>query len=204
MLRNLVFVLTVKAQSGKDTVAVMIQQLLKSKYESSSIQLAYADVLKDICVRNYGYRDKDKDRAILQNVGDVIRQNNEDYFVHVVWDLIVSMMSNTKYFIVTDARFENEMRPEPYNHYLSIVNVYIDNKNKHGLRGDVAKHESEQIATTPDLSKFDYVIDNSKDLEDTFLEVMKMVDNVIDNQARAYQELREETGLDVPQTETKQ
>ena len=54
------------------------------------------------------------------------------------------------------------------------------------------------------MSKFDYVIDNSKDLEDTFLEVMKMVDNVIDNQARAYQELREETGLDVPQTETKQ
>ena len=56
MLRNVVFVLTGKAQSGKDTVAVMIQQLLKSKYESSSIQLAYADVLKDICVRNYGYR----------------------------------------------------------------------------------------------------------------------------------------------------
>ena len=78
MLKNVVFVLTGKAQSGKDTVAVMIQQLLKSKYESSSIQLAYADILKDICVRNYGYRDKDKDRAILQNVGDVIRQNNED------------------------------------------------------------------------------------------------------------------------------
>ena len=31
-----------------------------------------------------------------------------------------------------------------------------------------------------------------------------MVDNVIDNQARAYQELREEIGLDVPQTETEQ
>lgn len=103
-----IIALTGHAKTGKDTFALKLQRKLG---QDKVFIAAFADNLKSIASRNFGYRGvKDEaDRQILQTTGDKFRSLQSDFFIAPM----VSMMDaceklGYKYFVITDMRLPNE------------------------------------------------------------------------------------------------
>lgn len=82
-------------------------------------------------------------------------------------------------FLITDARFENELQPFPWNMGYPIFNVYIKRDTDSTLSTDEQLHESEAMANDPDLSKFHFIIDNNGDLDHLDESCRNMIDFVL-------------------------
>lgn len=191
MENNLVFTLSGKAGSGKDVCAEMIKMYC-TELEMTTFKLAFADAVKTHCMRNFGYMSKDTDRHILQDFGTKIRSIEKDYWVREVYTAIDAFRSLFDVFVISDARYENEMNPFPYRLLYPIINVYVKRDFETKLGTTEYNHESEEMANNPDLDKFHYVIDNNGTLEETYIQIKEMIDDVI---VRKYQFLEEQRGF---------
>lgn len=176
----IVITLTGKARSGKDTVAQMVVDWCK-KNNKAPFTLAYADQLKNMVSRNFNYSEDNKEegRHYLQEFGDLVRGIEEDYFVHHVWHTIDLLKNNYDVFVITDTRYENELRPFPYNLMYPIFNVYVD-RDTNELGDKEKSHISEHMATNPNLEKFQVTIDNNGTLEDSAKQVEFMMETIFD------------------------
>lgn len=185
---NVVVTLTGKAGSGKDLVGQMIKKYL-DELGMSGFTIAFADQLKDHCVRNFGYVDKDKDRKILQDFGTRVREIEPDFWALQVYHTIDAFRSMFDWFIITDARYKNELSLFPYNIAYPIVNIYVKRDVDSGLTDEEKAHESEQLATNPNLAQdFHYTIDNNGTIEETYKQVVEIVNSVLMQKADfAYQ-----------------
>ena len=192
MVNNLVFTLTSPAGGGKDTCAYMIREYCES-LGLKVLMISYADYLKMICARNFGYdgSNKEEGRKILQWFGtDVVKSIERDFWVRIVFQTFDLLNEEYDVFIVADARFEEELQPYPYKLLYPIVNVYIDRKIETALGDDEYNHSSESMANNPDLNNFHYVIDNNDTLEYTYEQIENMVENVILLQSKLLDEQR--------------
>lgn len=197
-MNNVVFTLTGVANCGKDTVASMIAAYCKT-LDKKPFSLAYADYLKILTARNFGYDDSNKEeyRHILQSFGTQVREVEEDFWVRTVWNTIDAFRDLFDVFIVTDVRYENERRPYPWRIGYPIFNVYIKNDNmKSKLGEEELKHESEYLANNPSLDKFHFIVDNSGTFEETYNQVKQMVDMVFDAQQQYFDSIPEDGELD--------
>lgn len=177
--RPVVFTLSGRSGCGKDLVGMMFKKYLE-ELGVSSLSISYADYLKSICTRNFGFVDKATDRKILQEFGTKVRELEEDFWVLTVFHTFDLLRNEYGAFIVCDARYKNELQPFPYNMYYPIVNVYVDRNFESGLTSEEQEHESEQLATNPNLEEdFHYVIDNNGTLEETYEQVVDIVNDVL-------------------------
>lgn len=194
-MNNLVFTFSGSAGSGKDTAARMLVEYLR-KNNVKVLEFAYADFLKAICARNFGYDDSDKEngRVILQTFGtDIARALDPIIWVETVFNMIDVMRDVYDVFVITDARFENELQPHPWRMGYPIFNIMVKRDVKEDrLKDDAKDHVSEELGKTTNLSRFHYVIDNNKTLED----LQKKVEEVYSDVSRArddfLEKLREE------------
>ena len=194
-MNNLVFTFTGAAGSGKDTAAEMLVEYLR-KNNVKVLEFAYADFLKTICARNFGYDDSDKEngRVILQTFGtDIVRALDPIIWVETVFNMIDVLRDIYDVFVITDARFENELQPHPWRMGYPIFNIMVKRDVKEDrLKDDARDHVSEELGKTTNLSRFHYVIDNNKTLED----LQKKVEEVYSDVSRArddfLEKLREE------------
>ena len=197
-MNNIVFTLTGKANCGKDTVAKMISDYLH-ELGRETFSLAYADYLKALATRNFGYDDNNKEagRHILQEFGTKVRSVEEDFWVRTVWTTIDAFRTLYDVFIVTDVRYENERNPYPWRIGYPIFNIYVKNDNFESKLGkEELEHESEYLANNPDLEKFHFIIDNSGTLEETNSAVKVLVDMVLEKQ-KEYLESIEKVGEEI-------
>ncbi len=103
-----IIALTGKAGVGKDTFAKKLRETFPSKV----FVVAYADLLKNICSRNFYYKGikNNRDRRILQTIGDIFRANDSEFFIKPVVNMLpVADEMGFQYFVITDVRFENEV-----------------------------------------------------------------------------------------------
>lgn len=185
MLDNLVFTFSGQAGSGKDLCAEMVKHYCKT-IGLEPFSLAFADSLKMHCARNFGYDDSDKEngRHVLQEFGTKVREIEKDYWARQVYIAIDAFRSMFDVFVITDARYENEMQLFPFNLCYPIINVYVKRDFPTAL-GDVEyTHESEAMAQNPDLSKFHYVIDNNGELENTYEQIVDMISDILDKRVK--------------------
>lgn len=188
---SLVITMSGKFGSGKDTVAELLKEEF-SKKDVNVFVLAYADYLKSLCARNFGFDgNKEEKRFILQNFGDFMRLTDPNFFVSTVWRTIDTLKNNVDVFIITDCRYENEMRPYPWRLSYPIFNLYVDRQVEDS---NDRKHVSESMANNPDNYLFDYKIDNNATLEETKNEVALFVERVLNTYK---DQLKEQRGLDV-------
>jgi hypothetical protein len=106
-----VILISGKAQSGKDTAASFIRDLLVHKGKRVLIT-HYADLLKYICIKylNWNGEKDESGRQLLQNVGtDIIRKKDPDFWVNFVAQVLGYLHNNWDYVIIPDCRFENEI-----------------------------------------------------------------------------------------------
>lgn len=158
--------ITGKAKVGKDTFAKKFQNYLGN---NKVFTIAYADMLKVIVTRNFGYRGikDEKDRKILQSVGDLFRGVDKNFFINIVVNMLNTIEKlGYDYFVITDARFDNEVECL-FNKGYKVIVVRLLRDITDGLKGITAKHISERgisdnlVDITIELeNNIDYNIEN--------------------------------------------
>jgi hypothetical protein len=106
-----IFLVSGKAQHGKDTFANILHEDLEER-GFRVLTTHYADLLKYICKTffNWNGEKDEKGRQILQYVGtDVVRKECPDYWVHFIIDILNLFGDNWDYVIIPDTRFPNEI-----------------------------------------------------------------------------------------------
>ena len=114
-----------KAESGKDTIAKEIKQLLEEQNYKVMI-IHFADVLKFVCHQYFDWNgEKDEyGRTLLQQVGTEMREkNNPNMWVNITKELIRGIGVEFDYVLVPDTRFKEEI--EMLNEYFDCVSVRV-------------------------------------------------------------------------------
>lgn len=157
------------AQNGKDTFAKMVSEKLGKKGYRVLVT-HYADLVKYICKMFFdwdGQKD-DHGRELLQFVGtDIVRNENPDYWVNFIIDMLSFFSNCWDFVLIPDARFPNEidrLRQEGFD--VHHVRVYREgNSFKSPLTEEQQKHPSE--TSLDDCSPDMFIVNKGtlKDLE---------------------------------------
>ena len=161
-----VILISGKARVGKTSFANRIKEIEEKKGNKVFI-MSFADPLKSICKNNFGYqgiKDND-DRKILQETGDLFRDVIPTFFVDMVnFSINACGKLGYDYFIIPDARFDNEVTGVLWSNKEVIkLTRTFDN----GL-GECAKHKSENGIS-------EYLIDMCIDLDKNRISMEKNV-----------------------------
>lgn len=157
-----------KAGAGKDTFARLLQKQL-SLFDYKTLIVHYADKLKFVCERYYGWDGKKDEagRKLLQKVGTELYRENlwEDYWVYgVALDLKMMEVAGVMpdFVLIPDTRFPNEIEVmEDVFGEGSVIAVNVT-RDTQLLDGEAAQHSSE---TAMDDYQFSIVIENNSTLE---------------------------------------
>lgn len=100
-----------KAGHGKDTAALYLKEQLEVG-ENRVLIAHYGDLVKYVCKTFFNW-DGQKDRAgreMLQTVGtDIVRNEDPDYWVRFISDMLNFFESSWDYVLIPDCRFQNEI-----------------------------------------------------------------------------------------------
>ena len=162
------------ARNGKTCIA----EELKRLFEEDDLRVKivnYADVLKMICVNQYGWNgEKDETgRTLLQTVGARFRSVDQSVWVNIMLQILKGFTADTDIVLIPDTRYRNEiimLRDCPYIEgpfTVKVERVGFDN----GLTAEQKAHPSEN-----DLNnwKFDLVVKNDGTLEDYLKQAEKI------------------------------
>lgn len=193
-MKNIVITFSGKARSGKDTSV----QFVKKHFEEKGMNvfcLAYADYLKVLCKRNFGYDDADKEnqRKILQTFGtDVVRNIDDIFWVETVFNTIDVLREVYDVFLISDARYDNELRPYPWTLGYAVFNTLVRRDSDNGLDEKERAHSSETLASEGDTSKFHFLIDNNEGLDELDKICGELVDFILKAKKQAEENMGEE------------
>lgn len=150
---------------GKDTCASIIKEKLQDK-GLRVFEIAYGDPVKASAARNFGYseNEKIKQREILTKWGtDYVRSRDPGFWVKIANMFVELLKDEYDVFIMTDARFENEMNHDVFDKDIPIYRVLVVREDDN-LTEEQSLHSSEQLNKNIDL--FDFIIRNDGTLDD--------------------------------------
>lgn len=200
--KNIVMTFTGLANSGKDTCVEKMKTHFE-KHGKKVFCLAYGDYVKSLCTRNFGYDDTKKEdfRDLLQLFGtDLVRNIEEDFWVRVVFTTIDLLNDEYDVFLISDARFMNELQPFPWKIGYPIFNVLINREFENNLTDEQNAHISEDLATNPPEGLFHITINNNGTLDDLSkmcFDIVKYVTTIQDNYKELKEQETEEEALNV-------
>lgn len=157
-----------KAESGKDTIAKEIKQLLEEQNYKVMI-IHFADVLKFVC-RQYFNWNGEKDeygRTLLQQVGTEMREkNNPNMWVSITEELIRGIGREFDWVIVPDTRFKKEINMLNENFDCVLLRILRQDVDSYGIVSDHVNHltdEQRAHKSECDLDdyKFNHIIINN-------------------------------------------
>lgn len=175
MNRPTIITVSGAAGSGKDTIGMLIKDNLERRGYKAA-KGANADFLKYVCrsVFNWGGVKDKQGRTLLQKTGERVRENSPDYWVSVLEDMVSNVLFDFSYFIVTDARYPNEIDYWVQKGY-KVITIKIDRPDyENGLTKEQKEHESE---TALNDWKFDYIFTNDNFSRSDF-KVNELLDNM--------------------------
>ena len=122
---GLVITISGKAESGKDTFANCLKEILEKEDKRVCI-IHYADYLKFIAEKYFNWNGK-KDkcgRSLLQTLGtDVVRNRDYDFWVTNVSSFINIFLEDFDLFLIPDCRFPNEIEFMRNSHRTISINI---------------------------------------------------------------------------------
>lgn len=154
-----------KAESGKDTVATIIQKFLEEDGKRVLI-VHFGDLVKWTAEKFFGWNGAkdEKGRMLLQKVGASLRDYDDGFWAKTLMDIVGVFMSSYDYVIVPDVRYKNEVAEIELFGNLSYTVRVERPGHENKLTEEQRQHPSE---TELDDESFDAVIMN--DVEDEFL-----------------------------------
>lgn len=166
------------AQHGKDTVGRLMKEALEEKGYRVLIT-HYADLLKFILRYYFGW-DGEKDeygRNLIQHVGtDIVRRQDENFWVDFVATILEFFYGNWDYVIIPDCRFKNEIS-RFVDKGFDLTHVRVKRvPEPQTLTKEQAEHPSE---TELDTVKPDYWFYNTGGVEDLKRNVRKYLKEIL-------------------------
>ena len=172
-----IFIISGKAESGKNVVAEYIKEYYAEK-KIKVIITSFAKYLKIYAkeIINWNGNENDKPRDFLQTIGiELIKEKIDAKF------LIKRMLDDLKvydhYFdmaVITDARFKEEITAIK-NNYANVITIYVE-RDKSSLTPKQKKHVTE--TALDDYHNYKYKItnnDNKKELKNKVIDILKEV-----------------------------
>jgi len=159
-----VILISAKAQHGKDTSALILEETYKAKGKRVLIT-HYADLLKYICKTFFGWNGEKDDygRTLLQQVGtNTVCAKQPDFWVDFIISILNLFEDSWDVVIIPDCRFVNEVEKMRANFDTTLIRV-IRPDFDNGLSETQKQHPSE---TALDNFDFDHIIYNTGSLED--------------------------------------
>ena len=177
-MRNTKFILlSGKAEAGKDFCANIFKEQLEEKGKKVLIA-HYADLLKYICKTFFNWNgEKDENgRSLLQYVGtDVIRNQDPNYWVKFIYNIIYMFKDEWDYVLIPDARFPNEIT---YLYNYSDGEVYHVRVIRPGYKNKLTEEQKNHISETAlDDTVADFTINNTLK-ENTEDEISKIIERI--------------------------
>ena len=98
-----------KAESGKDTVAKIIENKVNNKF--AVITPHIADKVKSIAKEDFGWDGikDEKGRALLQLIGDGGRQYNPNIWINHFLEFLNNLKESNTLVLIPDVRYKNEV-----------------------------------------------------------------------------------------------
>ncbi len=152
-----------KAGHGKDTLAGFMKTNLEKQGKRVLIT-HYGDLLKYICRPFFGWDgQKNKEgRTLLQTVGtEVVREQEPDFWVNFVYDVVTMVPNEWDYVLIPDARFPNEVDLFKSSTNVTAYHVRIIRPSFSKLTPEQQQHPSE---TSLDNPPYDILVINDQDL----------------------------------------
>ena len=180
-----IFLISGKAESGKNTVADFIANHYKSLNLDRNVLVrdyAFADEVKEIACRLGWDRRKDsKGRELLQQIGAWGRYYNKDFWAHkvtssILRDIVFLHKNGTQnlVFCITDVRYPNEISAvEKFfdgDKDIRVYKIRIERNKKNHLTIEQRNDSSE--TSLDDFKGWDKVFVNDKHLSDLDAEVV--------------------------------
>lgn len=170
-----------RAEAGKDFFAKILKEKLEKKGKKVLI-VHYADYLKFIAKEYFGWDGvkDEKGRTLLQELGtNRIRERIPDFWVTIVFLLMVALEKDFDYFIIPDCRFPNEI--EFIKDKIMVKSNFITVKvyrlhHENSLTPEQRSHPSE---TALDDYYFDYHLYAQSGEEDMSYEVETFIRKMI-------------------------
>lgn len=176
----IIFIVSGKANSGKDTTCELINNLIKIKGKKS-INLQFSSYIKQYAkvISGWDGSEESKPRTLLQQLGtDIIRNNidNEFFIKRIIGDIKVY----SYYFdaiTISDARLPEEINAIK-NEFNNVYRVKIERPNFcNNLNADERKHITE--TALDNFSDYDIVITNDGSISDLNKKIEKIINEVI-------------------------
>lgn len=173
-----------KMASGKSTLSKYIQYYLDSKYDIHLEKVSFADKIYDIAYDLFDM--KEKDRKLLQDIGQKMREIDENIFTKHT----LKKCSN-KNVIIEDCRLLSEFN-ELKNHDFIKIRIYISNELQYERLKKCypdtyeqhlknLNHRSEVEIQSLNDSEFDLII-NAEDGENVYELVKNYLDNILNKE----------------------
>lgn len=127
----------------------------------------------------------------LEAVYENMKIIDEDDFETDKKFLSLKLQEVLKYdaFIITDARYENELQPSPYTICYNVHNVLIEREDtSFRMTEEQREHSSEQIATNPEVTDFFATICNDGSLEELEANCCAVVEEILQDRDEKYKE----------------
>lgn len=191
--KSLLITVTGKAGSGKDFFIELVQEFLtdhhlyifaenyyrncrayekESNFNCSFMKFAFADMIKNVFTRNFGYTEANKQefRKGLQILGtEVGRCYCETLWIDPVLNIITALDENTpaRVFAITDCRFENEINCLDFDDNFKKIRILVrGNDHRNLMTDDQISHASEALSNSANPNDFDLIIDNFGTIEE--------------------------------------
>lgn len=171
-----------KAGVGKSTVANVFKSSMNSNNPYNNYSIQIIPFAKEIKIQSkiLGWDGKkdEKGRKLLQDITKPIKAyHGQNHYAEVVFE--EALRCNPDLLVIDDLRFKAEanfLKEKAEEGKCKVIFVKVENKN---LVSDLTK-EAQTDVSENDLNdfKFDYVIDNSKTLEELEIEVEKFIENL--------------------------
>ncbi len=175
-----IFIVSGKAQAGKDTVCKLIHNYVKSK-NLKVINLQFSSYIKMYAknIINWDGSEENKPRTFLQELGtDIIRNKIDDNFFI---DRIIEDIKVYSYFFdvitISDARFPKEL-DSIYNSFDNVIKIRITRTLFENNLDDEEKNHITEIGLDRYID-YNYEIVNDGTLDDLNNEVIKMIDKTM-------------------------
>lgn len=174
-----IYILSGKAQSGKDVLAKIITETYKDK---KVVSLAYSYYLKDYIKRitNWNGSDETKPRELMQQMGIELIKNkiNSKLLINRLIEDIEIFSYFYDVIIITDARLVEEIEI-PKEKFKNVTTIRVNRVDENVLTEKQKEHITETALDNYD--KFNFVIINNNDYEDLRIKVVEVIKGVDEN-----------------------
>lgn len=176
----IIFIVSGKANSGKDTTCELINNHCKLK-ELKSINLQFSSYIKMYAkvISGWNGSEDTKPRSLLQELGtDIIRNkiDNEFFIKRIIGDIkVYSYYCDV--ITISDARLPEEI-DSIYDEFNNVIRINVERPNfNNSLNAVEKKHHTEVALDSYD--KYDYTLVNDSTIEKLNEKINKIVDEVL-------------------------